>query len=54
MFKYKKRENRFNFRKSILVKQGYDANKSEMQIMLESGYDIIWDTGNLKYEMIIS
>lgn len=54
MFKYKKRENRFNFRKSILVKQGYDANKSEMQIMLENGYDIIWDTGNLKYEMTIS
>lgn len=54
MQKYKKRENRFNFRKSILVKQGYDANKSEMQIMLENGYDIIWDTGNLKYEMIIS
>ena len=54
MLKYKKRENRFNFRKSILVKQGYDANKSEMQIMVENGYDIIWDTGNLKYEMIIS
>jgi hypothetical protein len=46
---YKKRLHRFNFRKDILVKMGYDINKSEIEIMNELGYDRIWDTGNLKY-----
>lgn len=49
--KYDKREHRFNYRKDILVQKGFDANKSESQIMMENGYDRIWDTGNLKYEM---
>lgn len=51
--KYDVREHRFNFRKDKLVKMGYDKNKSETQIMLELGYDKIWDTGNLKYEFIL-
>jgi uncharacterized C2H2 Zn-finger protein len=54
MLKYKKRENRFNYRKSILVKNGFDVNKTEREIMLENGYDIIWDCGNLKFEMVIN
>lgn len=52
--KYNKREHRFNYRKDVLVKMGFDPEKSESQIMMENGYDRIWDTGNLKYEMNIT
>jgi|688.fasta_scaffold216548_2 hypothetical protein len=51
--KYDVREHRFNYRKDKLVKLGYDKNKSESQIMSELGYDKIWDTGNLKYEILL-
>jgi hypothetical protein len=51
--KYDVREHRFNYRKDRLINMGYDKNKSETQIMNELGYDKIWDTGNLKYELII-
>lgn len=51
--KYDIREHRFNYRKDKLIKLGYDKNKSELQIMSELGYDKIWDTGNLKYEMLL-
>lgn len=51
--KYDVREYRYNYRKDILVKKGYDINKTETQIMNELGYDVIWDTGNLKYEMYL-
>lgn len=44
------RFNRFNFRKDKLVKEGYDRNKTEWQIMEERGYFRIWDLGNLKWE----
>jgi len=45
--------NRFNFRKNILVKDGYDSNKSEHQIMLDRKIYRIYDSGNLKYKMFI-
>jgi len=51
--RYEKKEHRFNYRKDILIKLGYDANKTELQIMSENGFDRIWDTGNLKYEIIL-
>lgn len=51
--KYDVREHRFNYRKDRLVKLGYDKNKTESQIMSELGYDKIWDTGNLKYEILL-
>ena len=44
------RMNRFNFRKDRLIKEGFDPNKSEHQIMLERGYYRIYDTGNFKFE----
>jgi hypothetical protein len=50
---YKKREHRFNYRKDVLIKMGFDKNKSETEIMFQNGYDRIWDTGTLKFEMII-
>ena len=48
-----KREYRFKYRKDVLVKEGFDSNKSEHQIMLERGIYRIYDCGNKKYEMII-
>lgn len=49
---YKKREYRFKFRKSELKKlfpDIYEDKKSEKEIMTETGYDRIWDCGNLVY-----
>ena len=43
------RYNRFNFRKNILVKKGYDKDKTEHEIMLELGYVCVYNSGNLKY-----
>lgn len=43
------RENRFKYRKSELVKQGYDKNKTEKEIMNELGFSRIYDAGTLKY-----
>jgi very-short-patch-repair endonuclease len=43
------KHHRFNFRKDILIKEGYDANKTEHQIMLERKIYRIYDSGNLKY-----
>ncbi len=44
------REYRFNYTKLKLIKDGYDSNKTEWEIMKERGYDRIWDCGHLKYE----
>lgn len=46
----KKRENRFKYRKSELVKQGYCKDFSEHEIMLSRKYYRIYNSGNLKYE----
>lgn len=46
------RKNRFRFRKSELVKEGYDETKSEHEIMLERGIYRIYDCGNLVYKWI--
>ena len=40
---------RFGFRKDILIKQGFDKNKSEHEIMLERKKYRIYNTGNYKY-----
>lgn len=44
------RKNRFKFRKSELIKEGYDADKSEHEIMLERGIYRIYDCGALVYK----
>lgn len=46
-----KRYYRFNFRKDKLIKEGYDPNKTESQIMVERGYCKIYDCGQLKFEL---
>ncbi len=43
------RYHRFNFRKSILVKKGYDINLTESEIMSNNGVRKIYDCGNLKF-----
>ena len=43
------RENRFKFRKSELIKEGFDSNKTEVEIMNERGFYRIFDSGNLKF-----
>ena len=44
-----KRENRYKYRKNILVEQGYDKNKSETQIMKDRGISKIYDCGAKKW-----
>jgi hypothetical protein len=43
------RKHRFGFRKDLLIKQGFDTNKTEHQIMLDRGLYRIFDSGSLKY-----
>ncbi len=43
------REYRFKYRKSELIKFGYDSNKSEKEIMFELKKYRIYDCGNKKY-----
>lgn len=51
--RYDFREHRFNYRKDKLIKLGYNKSKTEEQIMFELGYDRIWDTGNIKYQILL-
>jgi len=46
---YNYRLHRFNFRKSKLVSEGFDTNKTEWDIMKERGFDRIWDCGTMKF-----
>ena len=43
------RSHRFNWRKSKLVKDGYDSNKTGEEIMAELGYWKIYNAGNKKW-----
>jgi hypothetical protein len=45
----KNRCNRFNFRKDVLIKEGFDPNKTEHQIMLERKIYRIYDSGSLRF-----
>lgn len=43
------RKHRFNYRKDNLVKEGFDENKTEVQIMNERGFYRIFDSGCKKW-----
>jgi hypothetical protein len=43
------RKNRFKYRKSELIKEGFDPEKSEKEIMEEKGIHRIYDCGSLVY-----
>jgi hypothetical protein len=45
--------NRFNFRKDVLIKKGFDKNKTSHDIMDELGYYRVYNSGNLKYKLNI-
>lgn len=49
--KSKRRYHRYQFMKHKLVDQGFDPSKTEFEIMSERGYNKVYDTGNIKYEM---
>lgn len=51
--KYLNRLHRFVFRKSKLVSEGFDKNKTEKEIMKERGFDLIWDCGSMKFELLL-
>jgi len=46
-----KRENRFGYRKDKLVKEGFDKNKTEHQIMLGRKIYRIYNSGSLLYQL---
>ena len=46
------KENRMNYQKHKLVTLGFDANKSEHEIMLDRNIYRIYDSGNLKYKWV--
>lgn len=48
-----KRHYRFNFKKSNLIKEGYDKNKTEKQIMFDRKIYRIYDCGNIRWELTI-
>jgi len=43
------KKHRFNYRKNVLVKEGYNINKTEHQIMIDRKIFRIYDSGNLKF-----
>jgi len=43
------RKHRFNYNKTKLINNGYDSNKTEVQIMHERGFYRIWGCGQDKY-----
>ena len=45
------RLHRYNFRKDVLIREGFDKDKSEHEIMLERGIYRIYDCGNKKYKL---
>jgi hypothetical protein len=45
------RKHRFAFRKDVLIKEGFDSNKTEKEIMLERNIFRIYDSGHMKYEV---
>lgn len=47
------RHHRFNYRKDKLIKDGFDPNKTEHEIMLERKIYRIYNSGNLKFILTI-
>ncbi len=44
------RYHRFKYNKQKLVNEGYDINKTEVQIMAELGHYRIWGVGQKRFE----
>jgi len=50
-FEFISKNHRFNFRKDKLIKEGFEPNKTEHQIMIDRSIYRIYDSGNLKYKI---
>ena len=50
----RKKYHRFNYRKDKLVREGYDENLSEHEIMLNRKIYRIYDSGSLKFNKLFS
>jgi hypothetical protein len=48
-----KRNNRFNYRKDVLIKEGFDKNKTEHEIMLERKIYRIYDSGTICFKLMV-
>jgi hypothetical protein len=48
------KKHRYGYRKDILVKSGYDKNKTEREIMLDRKIYRIYNSGNIKYSLVKS
>ncbi len=48
------RKHRFGFRKDKLIKDGFDPNKTEVEIMNERGFSRIFDCGSMRWEFILN
>lgn len=46
------RHHRYNFRKDVLVRDGFDKNKTEHQIMLDRGIYRVYDCGNKRWSWV--
>jgi len=46
------RYHRYKFRKDILIKEGFNSNMTEYEIMTERKYYRVYDSGNLKFVWI--
>ena len=44
-------KDRFNYRKDVLVKEGFDESKTEFEIMDERGFPRLYDCGNKVYKL---
>lgn len=44
------RYHRFNFRKSVLIREGFDVNKTEKEIMFDRKIYRIYDCGHIRWE----
>jgi hypothetical protein len=47
----KKREHKRKYSKKNLIKGGFDKSKTEREIMIERGYNRVYDCGQLKFEL---
>jgi hypothetical protein len=47
------RQHRFNYRKSMLVKEGFDKDKTEKEIMFNRKIYRIYDCGNIRWELAL-
>jgi hypothetical protein len=48
------RKHRFNFNKKKLIKEGFDSNKTEVEIMWERGYFRLFGCGQFRWEFNLS